>query len=145
MTGEEAAKAIYDGVNAMFADHATVEPDECSAYVRRMLASGEPTHFIFVSFRSGRVKDEGRFEAEGWLEDRAEEVRLALITVAERFPDHAAQRVLWRKEPLFESFDATKASRKYGLKAQPARAGTYFRLVAIPLDARRLTQAERDE
>jgi hypothetical protein len=142
VTGEEAAKAIYDGVNAMFAAHETVTEGEQRAYVERIAPSGDLERYVFTTFVSGRQRSEdGRV---AWLNDHAQEVALALEAVAQCFPDHATQRALWRREPMFDTFAATKASRKFHTPAEPERSGTYFRLVAMPLEARKFDPAERD-
>lgn len=131
LTDEEAAAALYEGVNALFAAHRdAIEPDECTAMivVEKPRAAAkewweseadlrERQYYVFESFANGKPKEEGALAPQ--IKSLRAGVGSTVRCIARRFPDHATQQVIWRSPPRIE---------RYG-----KRLLVYARLIATPL------------
>lgn len=132
MTGPEAAAFVEQQVEALFAASRDAVGDEIGPYTH-LSQDGEIGFYPYVVFAGRGARNE--MELPKYVENADEEARFIIAAVKERFPDHAAQRVIWRKRPAFEIIPAQKASRKFDIEASPAAQQIYCRLVGVPMDA----------
>lgn len=135
MTGPEAATFVEQQIEALFAASRDAEGDEIGPYAHLTLPGGEIGFYQYVAFCGQGAKPlDGLYEPE-YVESVDDEARFIIAAVKKRFPEHATQRLIWRKRPEFEIIPAQKASRKFGIEARPAAQQIYCRLVGVPMDA----------
>lgn len=132
--GNAYAALVEKQIEALFAASRDAEGDEIGAYAQlRMPGSSGLFRGVYVAFAGQGVKWEG--QPTDYVENVDDEAQFIIDAVKQRFPDHASQRLIWRRRPKFEIVPEQKASRKYGIEARPAAQQIYCRLVGVPLDA----------
>lgn len=133
MTGPEAVAFVERQVEALFAASRDAEGDEIGPYARLLMPDGSIHHGVYTVFCGRGVKDE--LALPEYVENVDDESQFIIAAVKEQFPEHATQRLIWRRRPVFEIVPEQRASRKFRIEARPTAQQIYCRLVGVPLNA----------
>jgi hypothetical protein len=130
VTGAEAEAALKAGVEALFATARVAEPHERAAYLQ---PNPQGVPHVYVAFSNGFKKAERTLSEtyDTFYDDLEGMVASMINAVADEFPDHAIQEMVWRIEPEYEWTEAYAGNLEYGLPASPAHHSTYCRLAAL--------------
>ncbi len=128
-----ALKRLRRGIESLFASAREAAPNERTAYIE---VGGE--RYVYVVFANGAVKPEGI--APRPVTSLAQSVTSTIRAVAEHYPDHATQQMIWRCEPSYEvgdgvEFELDREGKpiRETLKIRPTPWFLRARLLAMPL------------
>lgn len=133
---DRAIKRLRKGIEALFASARDATLSERTAYIE-IGEGGQTERYVYVVFANGAVKMEGIPPRPAT--SLAQSVTAMIKAVADHYPDHATQQMVWRCDPSYEvadgvAFNFDRNANKVS-NLQPIETPWFLRarLLAMPL------------